>query len=279
MRSPTQTGLELPASKRSPRAQEHFREALRLDPDLEYAREGMLEALKARNPVYRAMLAYFLWLGRQSARFQWAFIIGIFVGSRIARSLSASQPDLKWLWVPVLVLFYAFVYLSWTAQPMFNLMLRFNRFGRHVLSADQRTGANWFGVTFGLALAAIVWWLATGHEIGMFSAVALAVLSICVAATFNRAGRDRTILGTCTHGTRRTRGRRDVVHGRGLCRRGDLHECVCDRLHRVSAPRQRTRDPLALSGQSLPHIRVYSRDSRESSHRLFRGFLFRGHSS
>jgi hypothetical protein len=158
----------------------------------------MLEALKARNPVYRAMLAYFLWLGRQSVRFQWAFIIGIFVGSRIARSLSAAQPDLKWLWVPVLVLFYAFVYLSWTAQPMFNLLLRFNRFGRHVLSADQRAAANWFGATFGLALAAVAWWLATGSELGMFTAVALAVLSICVAATFNRTGRDRTILGSCT---------------------------------------------------------------------------------
>jgi tetratricopeptide (TPR) repeat protein len=52
-------------------AQEHFREALRLEPNLDYAREGRLEALKARNPIYRIMLAYFLWLGRQSMRFQW----------------------------------------------------------------------------------------------------------------------------------------------------------------------------------------------------------------
>jgi tetratricopeptide (TPR) repeat protein len=79
------------------KAQEHFREALRLDPNLDYAREGMLEALKARNPVYRIMLAYFLWLGRQSSRFQWAFIIGIFFGGRVARSLSISQPALNWL--------------------------------------------------------------------------------------------------------------------------------------------------------------------------------------
>jgi Flp pilus assembly protein TadD len=180
------------------KAQEHFREALRLDPNLDYAREGMLEALKARNPVYRVMLAYFLWLGRQSSRFQWAFIIGIFFGGRIARSLSESQPALNWIWWPLLGLFYGFVYLSWTAHPMFNLMLRFDRFGRHVLSADQRMGATWFGITFGLALSSLVWWLATDSQIGLFSAVVCAILSICVAATFNRTGRDRAILGSCT---------------------------------------------------------------------------------
>ena len=180
------------------KAQEHFREALRLDPNLDYAREGMLEALKARNPVYRVMLAYFLWLGRQSSRFQWAFIIGIFFGGRVARSLSESQPALNWIWWPLLGLFYGFVYLSWTAHPMFNLMLRFDRFGRHVLSADQRTGATWFGITFGLALSSLVWWLATDSPVGLFSAVVCAILSICVAATFNRTGRDRAILGSCT---------------------------------------------------------------------------------
>lgn len=179
-------------------AQEHFREALRLDPNLDYAREGMLEALKARNPLYRIMLAYFLWLGRQSTRFQWAFILGIFFGGRIARSLSEAQPGMNWLWWPLLGLFYAFVYLSWTAHPMFNLMLRFDRFGRHVLSADQRTGASWFGATFALAIGAVAWWFATGSEAALTSAVVLAILSICVAATFGRTGRARTILGSCT---------------------------------------------------------------------------------
>jgi tetratricopeptide (TPR) repeat protein len=179
-------------------AQEHFREALRLEPNLDYAREGMLEALKARNPIYRAMLAYFLWLGRQSMRFQWAFIIGIFFGGRIARSLSESQPGMNWLWWPLLGLFYAFVYLSWTAQPMFNLLLRFNRFGRHVLTDDQRKGANWFGATFALAVGAVLWWFAKGSETALIAGLVLAILSICVAATFGRAGRDRKILASCT---------------------------------------------------------------------------------
>ena len=179
-------------------AQEHFREALRLQPNLDYAREGMLEALKARNPIYRGMLAYFLWLGRQSTRFQWGFIIGIYFGNRIARSLAASQPELKWLWWPLLGLFYAFVYLSWTAQPMFNLMLRFNRFGRHVLSDDQRLGANWFGGVFVLMVACLAYWLAADSVVGLLGGAVFAALSICVAATFGKIGRNRLILGGAT---------------------------------------------------------------------------------
>ncbi len=179
-------------------AQEHFREALRLDPTLDYAREGMLEALKARNPVYRGMLAYFLWLGRQSAKFQWVFILGIFFGSSAARSLSAAQPQLNWLWWPLLGLFYVFVYLSWTAVPMFTLLLRFDRFGRHVLTDDQRLGAACFGTAFALALASAVWWLGFGRPAGLFATFVCAALSICLAATFARLGRNRTILAAAT---------------------------------------------------------------------------------
>jgi tetratricopeptide (TPR) repeat protein len=184
------------------KAQEHFREALRLDPELEYAREGMLEALKARNPIYRAMLAYFLWMGRQSARFQWAFILGIFVGNSLVRRLAAAQPQLGWLWWPVLGLFYAFVYLSWTAQPMFNLLLCFDRFGRHVLSRDQRLGAACFGTVFGAGLASLVWWFAADDEVmkdlALLGVAVFAVISICVAATFARTGRARMILAGAT---------------------------------------------------------------------------------
>lgn len=180
------------------KAQEHFREALRLQPDLEYAREGMLEALKARNPVYRAMLAYFLWLSRQSTRFQWAFIIGIYFGTKIVRGFAATQPGYNWLWWPLLGLFYAFVYLSWTSQPMFNLLLRFDRFGRHVLSADQRTATNWFGGVFFLMLACLVWAVASGNVAGLFGGAVLAALSICTAATFGKTGRNRAILAGAT---------------------------------------------------------------------------------
>jgi tetratricopeptide (TPR) repeat protein len=180
------------------RAQDHFREALRLDPNLDYAREGMLEALKARNPIYRGMLAYFLWIGALSEKLQWAFILGLYFGGRIIGRLATEQPQLGWVLWPLLVLFYAFVYLSWTSMPMFNLLLRLDRFGRHILTRDQRIATNWFGPFFLAALGTTLWWLFSKSALAALLAIYFAILSVCIAATFVRSRRPRLILGVTT---------------------------------------------------------------------------------
>jgi len=179
------------------RAQGHFREALRLEPDMECARQGMLEALKARNSVYRGMLAYFLWMGRQSAKLQWAFVIGTYLISRYIGGLTPDDRGLGWATWPVVIGFYLFIYLSWTAAPMFNLLLHFDRFGRLVLSRDERRATNWFGACVLLIAASCVWW-AAGNELGVFGAIASAMLSVCVAVTFYRTGRKRVGFGVAT---------------------------------------------------------------------------------
>lgn len=175
------------------KAQEHFKEALRLHPDFEYARRGMLEALKARNPVYRGMLAYFLWMGRQSGRMQWAFVLGTLAAQRVLRVAAESVPGLGAVIWPLLILFYLFIYLSWVAVPMFNLLLRLDRFGRLVLSAGERRASNWFGAAFFGALGALAGF-AFGWAPGLPLALVLAAASVCVAATFAMEGRPRKIL-------------------------------------------------------------------------------------
>ena len=62
---------------------DHYREALRLEPNNEYARHGLKEAIKAKNPAYRAVLNYFLWMDRLQAKYQWGFIIGIYLLYRV----------------------------------------------------------------------------------------------------------------------------------------------------------------------------------------------------
>lgn len=197
------------------RAQEHFREALRLDPELDYARDGMLEALKARNPIYRGMLAYFLWMSRQSSRLQWLLVLGILFGTGLIGGMAAANPQLGWLLWPVLGLFYVFVYLSWTAQPMFDLFLRFDRFGRHVLSDAQRRATYWFGATFILAIAAGLWWASGAGDAGKFATLVLAALSICIAASFRATGRNFMILFSATAGLAVVAVAAAVLHLRG----------------------------------------------------------------
>jgi tetratricopeptide (TPR) repeat protein len=178
-------------------AQDHFREALRLEPGLEYARQGMLEALKARNPLYRGMLAYFLWMGRLSTQLQWAFIIGTMFGVRAVRGVAEQHPELGLVLWPLVGLFYLFIYLSWTAGPMFNLLLRFDRFGRLVLSRDERMATNWFGACVLLIVGALTGW-ALGNPVGMYGAIVAAILSVCVAITFGRTEKKRASFAIAT---------------------------------------------------------------------------------
>jgi tetratricopeptide (TPR) repeat protein len=153
----------------SKQALEHLREALRLDPTDEYAQAGLVEALQARNPIYGLMLRYFLYMSRLSGRAQWTFVIGAYVINRMLRGLARTNPQwAPWI-MPLLVAYFIFVVLSWIAQPLFNLLLRLNPYGRHALSDDQRRGANLVGILGLLALICMLVWLIGGATGGIGS--------------------------------------------------------------------------------------------------------------
>ncbi len=128
------------------KALEHFREALRLEPEMEWARAGIVEAMKARNIVYAAMLKYFLFMSRFPPRTQWMIILGAVFGIRILNGLAKQHPPLAPFVLPISLAYLAFVLMTWIAQPLFNLLLRLNKFGRYALSRDQTMGANLFGL-------------------------------------------------------------------------------------------------------------------------------------
>jgi Tfp pilus assembly protein PilF len=127
-------------------AMEHFREALRLNPQLDWAKSGIIEALKARNPIYRVMLRYFLFMARLDNRVRIGIIIGLYLAYRGLFSLSEQNPGIRPFVLPFLILYGVFALLTWLAYPLFNLLLRLDRFGRYALSADQRSGANLLGL-------------------------------------------------------------------------------------------------------------------------------------
>ena len=138
------------------KALEHFRESLRLDPQNEWARQGTIEALKAKNVVYALMLKYFLWMSRLSDKAQWMVIIGAVVGMRVLREIGRANPALKPFIAPIAILYLVFVFLTWTANPLFNLLLRLNKFGRMVLNREEIVASNWVGSFIGIALLCLV---------------------------------------------------------------------------------------------------------------------------
>lgn len=177
-------------------ALEHFREALRLDPESEWARAGIVEALKAQNFIYALMLRYFLWMAKFPPNTQWAIILGGYFGFRLASGLAAANPGLAVVLVPLKFAYVVFALMTWLAQPLFNLLLRLNRFGRLALSREQIVASNWVGTCLGLALVFVIGWLGTGLAGPLLTgALVFGMLALPVSAVFNcEAGWPRTAM-------------------------------------------------------------------------------------
>jgi tetratricopeptide (TPR) repeat protein len=181
------------------KALEHFREALRLEPQMDWARQGIVEALKARNPIYRVMLWYFFWMAKLSGRAQWAVVIGGYLGYRVLRDLAARNPEWQPYVLPVLIIYIAFALMTWIADPLFNLLLRLSRFGRMALSHQQIVASNWIGACVLVALAALGVWLATGQSVALLAAMVFGILIVPLAGTFRcRSGWPRQMMTVFT---------------------------------------------------------------------------------
>ncbi len=179
------TSLE---SSQPKQALEHFREALRIDPDQEYARHGMVEALKARHLVYRLMLRWFLGMARLSGKAQWAVVIGLFVGFNLLGTLSRDYPALAPFVTPLLVVYVLFCVLTWIAVPLFNLLLRLNRFGRYALSREQIVASNWFGGMLAGAVVLVLLALVIQSALVLLLGIWLAAMLVPVALALQRHG-------------------------------------------------------------------------------------------
>ena len=73
----------------------HFKETLRINPSLDWARAGMVETLKARNFIYRWLLQYFFFMARlQPQGAGWAIVIGGYFAYQYALSTAQNNPTL-----------------------------------------------------------------------------------------------------------------------------------------------------------------------------------------
>jgi Flp pilus assembly protein TadD len=124
-----------------------YREALRIDPTDAAAREGLALALKARNPVFAAVLRLESWMELQPKGRQWIWRLSPLVLSRIA--YASSGPVRIALLVVVAVLLAA----TWFSEPIGNLTLMTRPHERVLLSRPARRSAMGFAM---LAVGAII---------------------------------------------------------------------------------------------------------------------------
>lgn len=163
----------------------HFLEALRLEPDNDYARNGLKEAIKGKYLLYRGILKYFLWMEKLQEQGRWAFIIGAYVLYRILLKVGENVPALAPLVYPLAAVYVIFAFSSWIAKPVSNLFLRFHPLGKHALSPDEKLGSNVLG---SLALASLLSFGAfflVHNDIAFRLGLVLGILMIPAGGAFN----------------------------------------------------------------------------------------------
>lgn len=131
------------------RAIEHFREALRLDPNYGHARQGLLEAMKGRSRFYRPIVKYSLFMQRYSERTQWyiagGFVVALIALRRAQQLAPALAPAIE---IINAILFGACIFLVF-GGALFNLLMRFDPIGRFVLTPRESRLAVWLGIVIG----------------------------------------------------------------------------------------------------------------------------------
>jgi len=171
------TGWTLLNQNKPQQSLEHFREALRLEPGNDWARAGLVEALKARNPIYRLLLAYFLWMMKLDSRVRMGVIFGGYVVYRLMRGAAETQPQVTPFVLPFIILYIGFVWLTWLGVPLFNLILRLNPYGRYALNKQQLLVSNVFGAMLAAIVLSLVAFLIWPTQILLLLALILFMLT------------------------------------------------------------------------------------------------------
>jgi tetratricopeptide (TPR) repeat protein len=118
------------------KAEELFREALRLDATLEHARVGLRESYKARSFPYRLYLRWVFFLQKYSEKNQWGIFIGIYLAYRFGRAaLAAIHPIAA---VPLIVAYLLFCFGGWLANGLGNFLMLTDPLARLTLNAEEK---------------------------------------------------------------------------------------------------------------------------------------------
>ena len=188
-------GWSLIENGRYNEAMPHFREALRLDPNLEHARLGIITALKAQHFLYRPLLRYFLWAQKLSDKYAVALMIGAFLLFRTLSSLAQQNPGIEPFITPVLIAYALFAVSSWLGNPLFNLVLFTNRFGRLALRDEERWSSLLVAGSLSIALGFLV--ASIWYPMCLLSSLGMLLATLPLSKVFDaEPGQTRwTILG------------------------------------------------------------------------------------
>lgn len=146
------------------KALEHFKEALSNNPTFEYAQSGLLEALKATNPIYRIFLKYSFFMSNLTAKHQWGVIIAFYLGFKVLRTVAKNNEALEPYLTPFIVALALIAFSTWVISPISNLFLRFNKYGQLLLDKKEKMSSNFVAISLGLFFVGLLLYFLMSDE-------------------------------------------------------------------------------------------------------------------
>jgi hypothetical protein len=182
-------------------AVQHFRRALRLRPNYARARSGVVEALKARHPLYRYLLSWFFWLARFSPTAQIALMFAAFLLLRLMTLVAGENAAWAPILTPLSIGLFALCVLLGLASPLFDMLLRIDPVGEKSLNEDQRSGANLLLFNLLAPLPLLLWFAVTNNGLGIVACLFLTFAALPTSAIYRcAAGWPRWLMTAITVG-------------------------------------------------------------------------------
>ncbi|ANQ49904.1 tetratricopeptide repeat protein [Flammeovirga sp. MY04] len=144
--------MNLLEAKEYKKALRHAEEAMMINPNDELAQWVILESLRCKYFIYKIFFAFQTWLGNLKGGQQWLFIIGFYFGAKYLGKFSADHPEYAPYIDPVIYILALFAFSTWIIQPLSNMILSVNRYGKFLLSDQKKRVAkiSLFLITTGL---------------------------------------------------------------------------------------------------------------------------------
>jgi tetratricopeptide (TPR) repeat protein len=174
------------------KALEHFKESLSNDPTFGYAQSGMLEALKATNPIYRIFLKYSFFMSNLTAKYQWGVIILIYLGFRALKTIARNNEALQPYLIPLIIALAFIAFSTWIIAPISNLFLRFNKYGQLLLDKKEKMSSNFVAISLGAFLIGLLLYIVLSDEkmltIAVFGFAMMLPLGTMLSPSKNKYG-------------------------------------------------------------------------------------------
>ena len=173
----------------------HFRASLQREPGEPSPQRGLVEALRARNPLYRAFIRVALRLFWISPLLKWVAIAVAVSAVAYAFALDLPRPVVLALQAAII----AAAVFTWTARPLADLLMLADPAGRAYLDPTQKVAAAGVPVLLAAGLAlGLAWAVGAPRGTGMAAIFALFFTIPLAAGPRTPPGRWRLVLAGYT---------------------------------------------------------------------------------